>query len=225
MTTTESTITLCTDALRAERAPLYHQYPGQSSPQPGIVEMDDGGVVSASYNPGSGLPMAVWHTRTLRWGVSPYVSGDVLADVLNELRPEFELLHAGHSIKWDGNNHVGRLTDDAVDARERIQDMLDAIGEDPANLAQIWAAGDYLACCPDSEYMRRYATLAEAVAGLEAEAAANDVLIHGSIADELERRIREAIHDSVGCYEYPGVGGWNDYAEHYRRVQFLGGSI
>lgn len=63
-----STITIHTDTLRGHAAPLYHQYPQQSQPQPAYIEITEDGDVSAGYSGeiGGAVPMAVWHHRTLR---------------------------------------------------------------------------------------------------------------------------------------------------------------
>lgn len=39
-------------------------------------------------------------------------------------------LAEGHEVEWDGSNHVGRLTQDALDARERLQNDLQELFAD-----------------------------------------------------------------------------------------------
>ena len=52
-------------------------------------------------------------------------------------------VHAGHSVFWDGSNHVGRLTEDAADAMAEIEREIAASADDD-DYIQVWDAGDWL---------------------------------------------------------------------------------
>lgn len=185
-----STIIIHTDTLRGHAAPLYHQYPQQSQPQPAYITITEDGDVSTGYSGevGGAVPMAVWHHRTLRVPVHAAMRGDALADLLEsaEARALLERIHAGHSIEWDGSNHVGRLTDDATAALDELTTLVRDAGEDTSMLAEVWtadawlwAANELLDVWPVGE------TLDAAVERLEAEAADADVVIDGDIRQSL----------------------------------------
>lgn len=132
------------ESMRDEAAPLYCQYPGQSTPQPAYIEMDENGAVSASYSGeiGNGAPAAVWHSRTLRFDVSSSLSGAALADMVADdaVQSLLARIHAGHRVEWDGSNHTGALTSDAEAARD---DLAGRLTEDEGDL-QIISAEDWL---------------------------------------------------------------------------------
>lgn len=130
-------IDLKIDNLRTgELAPLYHRYPIQIKPQPAYVTMDDDGVVEVRSDGkiGCGVPLSVWHGVTRRFRVYPCVSADALANYLeSDGLSLLERIHAGHSVEWDGSNHVGKLTSDAFAAREQLAEALRSIAN-----AQVW---------------------------------------------------------------------------------------
>ncbi len=102
-----------------------------------------------TYSPGQAVDFDQWHHRHLTISVKTYgggpVDGPALVDWLRDDEGQ-ELLSRicdGHSIEWNGNNHVGRLTDDAEDAYNELSMELadaDALPE-PAGL---WDVGDWL---------------------------------------------------------------------------------
>ena len=119
------------EELRGDAAPLYCKYHGQIHEQDAFVEMDEYGFISASYNPeiGNAVRMDVWKRRTLRFGITPYLSGDELADILSEenVKNLFATIYAGHDVRWDGSNHRGYLDGEAESAFEELADYLDRI--------------------------------------------------------------------------------------------------
>jgi hypothetical protein len=168
-------------------APLFHRYPGQTSPQPAYIEMTEDGEVSADYSGeiGNAVPMYVWHGRTLRWSVPSDVRGEALAEFLAD--PEtlalLERVHAGHVVDWDGNNHVGSLSDDARDASEGLDRLIERelIGAEAA----VRPVGDWLwSSCTLLQHWQNQ-PLAEAVREIEDGAEIEGVLLDGDIEDEL----------------------------------------
>lgn len=109
-------------------APLYAVFAGQYYPQDAYIELESNGNVRADYSGdvGDSTPMDVWHGRTVRWSVSPYVSGEALKKLLADenFAALLERVHKGHSIEWDGNNWIGRLDDSAGKASLDIQYLL-----------------------------------------------------------------------------------------------------
>lgn len=107
-----------------QAAPLLFQHPGQMSPQPAYLELDQDGELAYGYDTeiGNGRPMSVAERRTIRWSVPYDISGKAMAAFLQdpEVLALLERVHAGHTVEWDGSNHVGRLTDDAKRAEEEL---------------------------------------------------------------------------------------------------------
>lgn len=178
-------INLQLDNLADNLAPLYHRYPGQTGPQPAYVQLDEDGDVTADWSGeiGNAVPMHVWHGRTLRWGVSESVRCDVLAELLRgDALPLLERIYAGHSVEWNGHNHVGRLDNDAQEASDALERMLaDLSGE--AHQAQVWDVGDWLQCSLDQVWTDQ--PLADAAEAVDADAAAQGAVLEGDTAEAL----------------------------------------
>lgn len=179
-------ITINTDNLRNELAPLYRRLHGQYQPQPAYVYLDEDGNVHADYCGiiGAGQPMDVWHGRTRRWSVNPEVNGDQLAELLesDKVRALLERVHAGLSIEWNGSNYVGRLTDDARDA----SDELERIFEDETRAVDgggVWRAGDWIDAASADDLLKQGESLDDAAERLIAEAKSEKVAIEGGKSD------------------------------------------
>jgi hypothetical protein len=189
-----STITIDTTNLRGETAPLYHRYPNQTQSQPAYIEIDEDGNVGADFagKIGNAQTFAVWHRRTLQWNVRPEVRGDLLADFLEspEIVALLERVHAGHSVEWDGNNHVGRLDDDAHEAldavEEAIQDQL--YGDDGCvavyGVAEWLFDNGSLADCWTDQPLAT--AVSEVEAGAQSEGAHLDGDVEYALLDEAE---------------------------------------
>lgn len=65
-------------------------------------------------------PMNVWHNHYYRWYVSEYPSESDMRQWIEDNINLFGRIADGHSIEWNGNNHVGILTEDAQDAYESL---------------------------------------------------------------------------------------------------------
>lgn len=132
------------EKLRNKQAPLYYHYPRQNEPQDAYIEMDKDGNVSADFNGeiGPGVDSSVWDQQTLRYSITPEISGTALVDLVTS-EPVAGLLariHAGHRIEWDGNNYVGRLSQDANQASEKLDRILDEVKPD----IEVCSAEDWL---------------------------------------------------------------------------------
>lgn len=136
--------------LRAQPAPLFHQYPGQDSPQPAFIELDcESRSAEARFSGevGNAVPAYVWHRRALRFAVPSEIKGGVIAAFLES--EEFQVLARricdGYEKAWDGSSHVGRYTSDAREAMEELQQVvLDEMSAESA-YAQIVSPEDYWA--------------------------------------------------------------------------------
>ena len=122
------------EELRGDAAPLYRKYPRQFHEQDAYVEMDEYGFISASYNPeiGNAVPMDVYQRRTLRFGITPYLSGHQLADILSQEKVKnlFATIYAGHDVRWDGRNNFGYLDGGAKSALAELEEYFDRIVEE-----------------------------------------------------------------------------------------------
>ena len=119
-------------------APVYEQYDGQYQPQPAFIRMDEDGEIDAWVNGEiNGTPMRVWHGRTLTWRVPSNVRGDALLAFVKEHQPLFERVYLGHEVDWDGNNHVGKLDEDAQDANEEIEQAADALHDETVDVCSM----------------------------------------------------------------------------------------
>jgi hypothetical protein len=125
---------------------LAHQYTGQLRPQGVYIEMDDDGDVTVGWNGeiGTAVPMPVWHRRWLRWTFPVIPTVDAANHLLDACAGWLQRVHDGHSIRWDGSNHVGALTEDANAADDAIQHHLDTYPWDETDTVQIWDAADWL---------------------------------------------------------------------------------
>lgn len=108
--------------LKDKNDPIYCKYHSQYQPQEAYIQMDENGTISADYSSivGDGMPSDVWHLRTIRFPITPNVTGSTILDFVTGYRDEFERIHEGHSVEWDGNNNKGYLTDVARDAYDDV---------------------------------------------------------------------------------------------------------
>jgi len=193
-----------TNNLREELAPLYNRYQTQCNPQPAYVELDcEEEIVSADWDGeiGGGVPFDVWHHRTMRVDVNECVKGDFLADLLesDEFKTLYERVFKGYSSDFNGqSNLVGHLDDDAQEAIEKIEVLLQSYitTEDCADVYEVrdWlepcvviakdglsvTVGDYkiTAKTTDEE-------LHDLASGMESEAEINCQILDGDMYDLL----------------------------------------
>jgi hypothetical protein len=128
---------------------LHHHYHGQTAAQDCYVELDcRDGALQADWNAeiGNAVPMPVWHNHILRWGI-PALRPAAADELLVRLTPQAQRVVDGYDTKWDGNNTVATYSDDAAQAAEEINDICEALGEDPAapGLLIVWDAGEWYA--------------------------------------------------------------------------------
>lgn len=201
--------------LRAQRAPLLCKYPEQNSPQPGRITIDpEREAVVADYRPEIGAlwpePEVLMRVHTL--SIRPEVKGPVVADLLEsaQFQSLAQRLIDGHSKYFDDHCWRGRLTPQAADALERLQEMADNVDDD--DLVQTWDVSDWLYADyrrdPEGRWVefgrqRVHAAttddeLAAMARRLEGEAEDNDIELLGDVADAL----REA---RAGCAPEPHV--------------------
>jgi hypothetical protein len=104
-------------------APLYHRDPDKEQPQPAYVilrPLDRRPVLTAGWLAGTGSPRAIRMKWILWWSVSPRISADELAKLLDDITPLAAEVVAGYSLAWYGSSVVGELSPEAINASSKI---------------------------------------------------------------------------------------------------------
>jgi hypothetical protein len=121
-------------SLKDKPAPLCLKHEDIPVEQPAFVQLDENGRVVARFDDtdGSILPDAVIHERTLRWDISPFLSGKLIAALADNptFRTLLQRVHDGRKIEWDGKNEVGVFTEDAEVACDALEDFLAGLEPD-----------------------------------------------------------------------------------------------
>ncbi len=121
---------------------LFCHYARQSEPQKCFIALDlEDGQLWADYNAeiGSAVPEAVWNGRTVRFP-APCMTANGMNRLMDEIAPLAERVLAGASIDWDGNNHVGKLDEDAQDASDEIEELCSETEPAPSETVTEWDA-------------------------------------------------------------------------------------
>lgn len=183
-------------------APLYHRPEWEAKPLPAYLYLsEDGEVWMDSSAERDSVPGDVWHNRTIRWSVTPHLSQAACQELLDDpdVRALLERVHAGHSVEWDGSNMVGVLTEDAVEAGEELQELLDARYTGDVE-AQIWDAIDWITADGTRSVTQEWPSsepLEAAVERIEAAAAADYIHLDGSVREELLAWLASLDEDSL----------------------------
>lgn len=127
---------------------LYCKYPGQFNVQPVDLRLDTRtGVLSCDYNPGIGhiVSFDEFHHLILTAPIDP-LTADSANRLMQEVAPLAGRVMAGASEEWNGNDDVGRLTDDAATAWDEITTVCrDWSGEDMREQVCGWDVSDWFA--------------------------------------------------------------------------------
>jgi hypothetical protein len=158
--------------------------------------MDRNGIITAGYNAeiGRSVTFDVFHGRTLSWEVAAGIRGDALADLLEseKMLLLFKTVRAGHTLKWNGNNTVGRLTDDARAASDEIETALTALDEDESAMVAVWDVSQWLENNAFDDIWESGNSLTEAVTAVEESAEAESVELDGNVERYLLDRAEKA---------------------------------
>lgn len=133
------------DSLTLERTPADPNYAPRSWDK-ALLRIEDGyaRIISRSYYGGDGVPVKEWHDEVLTFALASSFHGEAALDVerlagdleeggkLNQL---IGRIIAGHTVEWDGNNYVGRLTRDAQDAADELQQLDPYVTDVPEDMA------------------------------------------------------------------------------------------
>lgn len=214
------------ESLRGVQAPLYERYQGQSEPQPAGIYLTESGIVVADYSGliGGAIPFDEYHNRTLSWGITPYLSGDKIADTV--LDPKIvnllQKVYDGHTVEWDGNNNVGRLDQTAQSAYDELESIFNGIDSD----ISVYLVEDWLSECYLFDYWPAGTmTLEEVVKDIESNAERENIVLDGDIEEALIEDLKwkcETLQKGLGENHLQALAaiGYsqsdiNDYYEEY----------
>lgn len=115
------------------------------------ISLADGSVYATAaerHSSENSVSFDEYRRRTLVWtnclprGAMVIASPDAIANLVEAIKPLLERVAAGHTVEWDGSNMVGRLSDDALEASEEIDQ---AIADcDWVSDIHVEGAGDWL---------------------------------------------------------------------------------
>ena len=105
-------------------------------------------ILCESTAPGVGTPEEEWNGRTICESIPEDDNLGVDENEAEELlsSPELQVLLAtvcdGHTVSWDGNNHIGRLSDEAEEALNAILAQLRGISYEVSLMnTEDWLSG------------------------------------------------------------------------------------
>ena len=122
----------------------------------------------------------VHHRRTLEWAVTLSQGAAVVADceairsLADSLEPLVARVHAGHETFWDGSNYRGRLSDDAKEASDEIEALIETASWTQEDVA-VWDAAEWLGSDHDVTADTTTEQIDAAAADYEAMAVRDDV--------------------------------------------------
>jgi hypothetical protein len=107
-------------------APLYRRYPSQSNPQNAFVKIDSDGDIWYYTDPevGNGIPSDIFHNVARRWCIPNDLTARGYEGLHEDIQELLQRVADGMTTRWNGNNTVGRLTEDAADARDELEQYL-----------------------------------------------------------------------------------------------------
>ena len=113
-----------------------------------------------------------------------YLSGSQIVEMIGreDVRALLQRVHDGHDTEWNGNNWVGKLSDDAEKACDALSDIFESEDGD----VQVWNVGDWLFsnCTLADHWPAGEMTLDDAVKGVEDTIEPN-MILNGDIEDAL----------------------------------------
>jgi len=107
-------------------APLLLQYSGQSNSQNAYVKLTADGRVWYYTNAeiGNGISCDIYHRTARRWSIPNDLTARGYEQLHDDIAEMLGEIYSGMSEQWNGNNYVGRLTEEASDASDRLEFFL-----------------------------------------------------------------------------------------------------
>lgn len=118
-----------------DKFPVYSHYAGQILPQPAFISLDcRTGEVSADYSGeiGNAVPSTVWHGLELRFTINSMATADDITTMIEDNMSRFQAIVDGFEDVWNGNNWVGRFTDEAQRHIDELQEPGHFASDEPA---------------------------------------------------------------------------------------------
>jgi hypothetical protein len=168
-----------------EKAPVFHKYPKRNAPQGAYIELDcKTGRLAADWNAeiGNAIPFSVHHGHDRRYSISSSMSATAINELLDELAPIAQRIIDGYDAKWDGNNNVAVLNEDAQAAET---ELIEAIGdEEDQPKIEVWDVQDWLfSNCSLSDHWDTQ-PIEQAVSELE-NSVSDNMAVDGDFAEAL----------------------------------------
>ena len=103
--------------------PLLMQYAGQYQPQDAYIEVHASGKIYFEYNSeiGNAVPASVWHDTVRRISIPNDLTSNGYAELFESIANALQTIVNGMGERWDGNNWVGTLTDEAQEALNSLE--------------------------------------------------------------------------------------------------------
>jgi hypothetical protein len=103
--------------------PLYVQYDRQTQPQDAYVEIHADGTINYESNSeiGNAVPVSVWNRRIRRIKIPNHFTATGYQQLHDYLMADLEILINGMDEKWDGNNWVGTLSEEARETLDQLE--------------------------------------------------------------------------------------------------------
>lgn len=144
----------------SEQTQLYNKYYGQCNPQDVYLEINsDYARFRSNAEIGNAVTMDVWNGETVRIAC-PCFTASVANYWLENLEKEIITVMDGIEVEWDGNNHVGHLTEEAEGAVQEIDECLNNNIQE-GECVEDWDASDWFAPCKNGLGVRHDSTDAE----------------------------------------------------------------
>jgi hypothetical protein len=135
--------------------------------------------VTQEYNDNS-TPMDEWHNLVLTWRVNSYPRETEMREWITDNLDTLTTICDGFEAHWNGNNIVGRYTDEARAAAESIEFLFDNDGG-PINYYEFWTVESWLESSRDEITADMTDEQLQELAG-EWEGT-DDIVMDGSILD------------------------------------------
>jgi hypothetical protein len=174
-----------------EKLPVYCKYNGQFQAQPAYISLDVDGEVRARYNGniGSGTTVRHWHGLEIHWSIPANMTGEQIDMFIEEIKPLLEKVYDGHTEVWDGNNYVGKLTEEAEDAKHEIDYLCHQLSGD----IEIWGVSDWLQNVVYKDIVEPGETIEQAAIKIQKEAEEANVYLTGDIEKEIQEKLEDSL--------------------------------
>jgi hypothetical protein len=116
-------------------APIYPRGLRPTDPHRAVLRLDELGTVDVApdYNTDGSTTLDVWLGQTIQYSIPACLSAAGIDNLLDNIMPLLERIHSGHTVMWNGNNHIGVMTSDARAAHDELVRHLEQAQYDTDN--------------------------------------------------------------------------------------------